>query len=182
MRRELSFVVGSPCSILACTTASCGGGFGLVGAFASAVSSFPPRGARGSVFSPRPWVPPLPEKPSRPNRLQRAPLYASLAEKVKTRQDCLTQDGVFASYRSLRGLRSRVRSSSSPNGSRAPALAFLRVKNAYPRTEDAPSAISLLTAAKAAARPGPNADWTAPRTRDSLGSSGASGNAPRRTC
>ena len=141
-----------------------------------------PRAARGLAFSPRPWVPPLPEKPSRPNRLQRAPLYASLAEKVKTRQDCLTQDGVFASYRSLRSLISRVRSFSSPNGSRAPALAFLRVKNAYPRTEDAPSAISLLTAAKAAARPGPNADWTAPRTRDSLGSSGASGNAPRRTC
>ena len=159
--------------------ASSGDGSGLV---ASAVSSCSPARRSRAGSSPRPWVPPLPAKLGFANRLQRAPLYASLAEKDKTRQDCLTQDGVFASYRSLRSLRSRVRSSSSPNGSRAPALAFLRVKNAYPRTEDAPSAISLLIAAKAAARPGPNADWTAPRTRDSVGSAGASGNAPRRTC
>ena len=162
--------------------ASCGGRAWLCGRVCKRSLFLFPRAARGLAFSPRPRVPPLPAKPGFANRLQRAPFVRVPAEKVKTRQDCLTQDGVFASYRSLRGLRSRVRSSSSPNGSRAPALAFLRVKNAYLRTEDAPSAISLLTAAKAAARPGPNADWTAPRTRDSLGSSGASGNAPRRTC
>ena len=48
-----------------------GAGLALWGAFASAVSSLTPRGARGLVFSPRPRVPPLPAKLGRIYRLKR---------------------------------------------------------------------------------------------------------------
>ena len=60
-----------------------GGRVGFVGAFASAVSSLTPARRSRPVFSPRPWVPPLPAKLSRVNRLQRALLDVSSSLRQK---------------------------------------------------------------------------------------------------